>query len=92
MDMHTTTTKTTTHCPLTMNCPDTQQRHPHTHSDSRTHTKHSPTNEHKGKTTQVSHMSIKWHPQGYHLRWNKRQLDAYLAIPEVALVQNVEPG
>jgi hypothetical protein len=47
------------------------------------------------QNTQVSHMSgKKWQPQVFQWisNWTLRQMSAYLAIPEVALEWNVEPG
>ena len=47
------------------------------------------------QTEKVSHMSNeKWHPQVRHFitKWTSQQMDAYLAIPEVALEWIVDPG
>ena len=47
------------------------------------------------QTAKVSHMSNeKWHPQVRHFitKWTSQQMDAYLAIPEVALEWIVDPG
>ena len=47
----------------------------------------------KLETSQDSHMSSKWHPLAcIKIQWNKRHLDAYLALTEVICEWNTEPG
>jgi hypothetical protein len=49
----------------------------------------------KPQTKKVSHLSTeKWQPQvrQFFLNWTQHHLDAYLAIPQVAMEWIVEPG
>jgi hypothetical protein len=75
---------------------NTSQRNVHLHTDNRYTLKSRISQKpQQRQIQQVSHTSSeKWQTQArqFIINWTPRHLDAYLAIPEVALEWNVEPG